>query len=58
MREGWREVKRWNLSQGRVGMDWDNGFDQVEIKVFPRERLRCPSQGKINSRRFGISQMV
>ena len=41
MREGWREVKRMELEPGRVGMDWDNGFDQVEIKVSSQRKRQA-----------------
>ena len=46
MRDGWREVKRMELEPGRVGMDWDNGFDQVEIKVSSQRKTEMPQSGK------------
>lgn len=46
MREGWREVKRMESEPGRVGMDWDNGFDQVEIKVSSQRKTEMPQSGK------------
>lgn len=33
MREGWREVRGGDVSQGGVGKDWDNGFDHVKIQI-------------------------
>lgn len=46
MREGWREVKRLESEPGRVGMDWDNGFDQVKIKVSSQRKTEMPQPGK------------
>lgn len=50
MREGWREVGGGNRGQAGVGMDWDNGFDHVEIQVSSQTKTKM-TQGKERSRK-------
>lgn len=46
MREGWREVRGGNRSQAGVGMDWDNGFDHVEIQVSSQRKTKMTQPRK------------
>lgn len=40
MREGWREVRGGDWSQGGAGRAWNNGFDHFEIEISFQEKIK------------------